>query len=181
MKKSCLARTSKENTSRMHIFWNLLGWFGGVLEWFQNAESRCVFTRLNQVSKITSEHSVHSCLLGCYLVIARINLHISQQYLGQSTVPWISKVLQIKLIYPSLSKSPTTQLYWTENLEGDILGQCHQAQLGWADIIKLYYKVKLYSGMYNIYFWSQCETDELRSQNKTISASLPATVACELS
>ena len=47
-------------------------------------------------------------------------------------LPWISKVLQIKLIYPTLSKSPT-QLYWTENLEDDILGQCHQAQLGWAD------------------------------------------------
>ena len=41
-----------------------LGWFGNVLEWFGSAESQCISFRLNLVSKITSEYSVHLCKLG---------------------------------------------------------------------------------------------------------------------
>ena len=66
--------------SQMHDFGNFLcdlWWFGDVLEWFYNAESRCVRTRLNWI------YPNHNRVLGtfvsviCYLILARIVSHFS--------------------------------------------------------------------------------------------------------
>ena len=49
------------------LLWS--GVFGDVLGCFYNAESQCVITWLNWVSKFTTEYSVGWCLPGCYSIL----------------------------------------------------------------------------------------------------------------
>ena len=55
----------------------ILGDFRMVWSDFKNAEAQSVFTQLNQVSKITTEYSVHLYLIGFNLILPRIGSHLS--------------------------------------------------------------------------------------------------------
>ena len=51
--------------------WVSWGHYGVIVE------SQCVFTRLNLVSKITTENSIHLCELGCNSVAAKLESHFN--------------------------------------------------------------------------------------------------------
>ena len=127
MKKNCLARPwpSKENSSKMHDFgrfWCIPGWFGDILEWFGIAKSHCVLTRLNRVSKITSEYLVRLCLLGCYSVGAPIDSHFSQYKFGRRFA---------RVAFLSCSSAKTTCWFHLKTWQSSLMASTTYRPTGW--------------------------------------------------